>query len=155
MHSQASLTVIRFLPTTSSRHNSWINDASHKDEKVIMAISNVGTKNEIDNAFVETFYNRYVAQGKAVLVEKYVSEGMETVAALKRNGREVFIVYSRKGRGREQPIDKWYERVGRVPRAWVGNGWGSISIFRNGHNKWFHLGNPTTSALRVRQRPLR
>lgn len=89
MHSQVSLTVIRFLPTTS-RHNTWINDASHKDEEVIMAISNVGTENEIDNAFVETFYNRYVAQGKAGFVEKYVSNGLETVAAL----REIADMYS-------------------------------------------------------------
>ncbi|XWS32520.1 hypothetical protein CRYUN_Cryun23aG0165100 [Craigia yunnanensis] len=90
MHSQVSLTVIRFIPTTSSRHNSWINDASHKDEEVIMAISNVGTENEIDNAFVETFYNRYVAQGKASFVEKYVSDGLGTVAAL----REIAEMYS-------------------------------------------------------------
>ncbi|WRX09760.1 Cation/H+ exchanger - like 1 [Theobroma cacao] len=89
MHNQVSLTVIRFIPT-SSRHSSWINDASHKDEEVIMAISNVGTENEIDNAFVETFYNRYVAQGKAGFVEKYVSDGVETVAAL----REIADMYS-------------------------------------------------------------
>ncbi|XWS45745.1 hypothetical protein CRYUN_Cryun14cG0005900 [Craigia yunnanensis] len=90
MHSQISLTVIRFIPTTSSRHNSWVNDASHKDEEVIMAISNIGTENEIDNAFVETFYNRYVAQGKAGFIEKYVSDGQETVTAL----REISDMYS-------------------------------------------------------------
>ncbi|XVF22931.1 hypothetical protein REPUB_Repub12eG0213300 [Reevesia pubescens] len=90
MHSQVSLTVIRFIPTTSSRHNSWINDASHKDEEVIMAISNIGTENDIDNAFVETFHNRYVAQGKAGFIEKYVSDGVETVAAL----REIADMYS-------------------------------------------------------------
>ncbi|XVE76742.1 hypothetical protein DITRI_Ditri13aG0005800 [Diplodiscus trichospermus] len=89
MHYQISLTVIRFKPT-SSRHNSWINDASHNDEEIIMAISNIGTENEIDNAFVETFYNRYVAQGKAGFVEKYVSDGQETVAAL----REISDMYS-------------------------------------------------------------
>ncbi|OMO69759.1 Cation/H+ exchanger [Corchorus capsularis] len=89
MHSQINLTVIRFIPT-SSRHDSWINDASQKDEEVIMAISSVGTENEIDNAFVETFCNRYVAQGKAGFLEKYVSDGVETAAVL----REIAELYS-------------------------------------------------------------
>ncbi|XP_022759456.1 cation/H(+) antiporter 2-like [Durio zibethinus] len=99
MHGQVSLTVFRFIPT-SSRNNSWINDASHQDEEVIMAISNVGTENEIDNAFVETFYNRYVAQGKAGFIEKYVSNGLETAAALKEIAEmySLFIV-GKGGRG--------------------------------------------------------
>ncbi|KAK8484515.1 hypothetical protein V6N12_057751 [Hibiscus sabdariffa] len=92
MHSKVNLTVIRFLhkPTASRSSNTWINDASHKDEEVIMAISNIGTQNEIDNAFVETFYNRYVAQGRAGFVEKYVSNGQETVTVL----REIANTYS-------------------------------------------------------------
>ncbi|XVF33712.1 hypothetical protein REPUB_Repub17cG0191800 [Reevesia pubescens] len=100
MHSQVRLTVIRFIPTNSSRHNSWIKDASNKDEEVIMSISNVGTENEIDNALVETFYNRYVAQDKAGFVEKHVSDGVETVAALREiaNMYTLFIV-GKGGRG--------------------------------------------------------
>ncbi|XVF73618.1 hypothetical protein PTKIN_Ptkin12aG0216600 [Pterospermum kingtungense] len=105
MHSQVSLTVIRFVPT-SSRHNSWINDASLKDEEVIMAISNIGTENEIDNAFVETFYNRYVAQGKAGFLEKHVSDGVGTVAALKEiaDMYSLFIV-GKGGRGHSPLTD--------------------------------------------------
>ncbi|KAA3461959.1 cation/H(+) antiporter 2-like [Gossypium australe] len=102
MHSKVNLTVIRFLhKTTASRSsNSWINDASQKDEEVIMAISNIGTENEIDNAFVETFYNRYVAQGRAGFVEKYVSSGQETVAVLREiaDSYSLFIV-GKGGRG--------------------------------------------------------
>ncbi|PPD81705.1 hypothetical protein GOBAR_DD21381 [Gossypium barbadense] len=83
MHSQVSLTVFRFIQANSSIQNSWISDASHKDEEVVMAISSIGTENEMDNFFVDSFYNRYVAQGKASLIEKYVSDGAETLVALR------------------------------------------------------------------------
>ncbi|TYH42748.1 hypothetical protein ES332_D11G083400v1 [Gossypium tomentosum] len=83
MHSQVSLTVFRFIQANSSIQNSWISDASHKDEEVVMAILSIGTENEMDNFFVDSFYNRYVAQGKASLIEKYVSDGAETLVALR------------------------------------------------------------------------
>ncbi|MBA0559872.1 hypothetical protein Golob_016811 [Gossypium lobatum] len=83
MHSQVSLTVFRFIQANSSIQNSWISDASHKDEEVVMAISSIGTENEMDNVFVDSFYNKYVAQGKASLIEKYVSDGAETLVALR------------------------------------------------------------------------
>ncbi|KAK9036043.1 hypothetical protein V6N11_078064 [Hibiscus sabdariffa] len=105
MHSQVNLTVFRFIQTNSNIHNTWINNASHKDEEVIMAISSAGTENEIDNAFVDTFYNRYVAQGQASLVEKHVSNGVETVAAIREILEEMYsLVIVGKGGRRSCPL---------------------------------------------------
>ncbi|KAE8694178.1 hypothetical protein F3Y22_tig00110788pilonHSYRG00584 [Hibiscus syriacus] len=104
MHSQVNLTVFRFIQT-NTRQNSWINNASQKDEEVIMAISTAGAENEIDNAFVDTFYNRYVAQGKASLVEKHVSNGAETLEALREILDEMYsLVIVGKGGRRNCPL---------------------------------------------------
>ncbi|KAE8699693.1 hypothetical protein F3Y22_tig00110570pilonHSYRG00044 [Hibiscus syriacus] len=104
MHSQVNLTVFRFIQT-NTRHNSWINNASQKDEEVIMAISTAGAENEIDNAFVDTFYNRFVAQGKASLVEKHVSNVAETLAALREIMDEMYsLVIVGKGGRRNCPL---------------------------------------------------
>ncbi|XP_039042745.1 cation/H(+) antiporter 1-like [Hibiscus syriacus] len=99
MHSQVNLTVFRFIQTNSSIQNTWVNNASHKDE-VIMAISSDGEEHEIDNAFVDAFYNRYVAQGKASLIEKHASNGVETVAALREILGEMYslLIVGKAGR---------------------------------------------------------
>ncbi|KAE8721236.1 hypothetical protein F3Y22_tig00016563pilonHSYRG00047 [Hibiscus syriacus] len=103
-HSQVNLTVFRFIQTIT-RQNSWINNASQKDEEVIMAISTAGAENEIDNAFVDTFYNRFVSQGKASLVEKHVSNVAETLAALREILDEMYsLVIVGKGGRRNCPL---------------------------------------------------
>ncbi|KAE8715131.1 putative DNA-damage-inducible protein f [Hibiscus syriacus] len=92
---------------------------------------------------VETFYNRYVAQGRAGFVEKYVSNGQDGSSS-KRNSGHVFIVHSREGRERDKPLNIRDERLGGVSRTWVDRG--SLGLLRIGHQR-FHLGHPTTSAL--------
>ncbi|GMI66991.1 CATION EXCHANGER 1 [Hibiscus trionum] len=70
-----------------------------------MAISTAGAENEIDNAFVDTFYNRYVAQGQASLVEKHVSNGAETVASIREILEEMYsLVIVGKGGRRNCPL---------------------------------------------------
>ncbi|GAV75025.1 Na_H_Exchanger domain-containing protein [Cephalotus follicularis] len=100
-HPRLNLTVIRFLPSSSTKdQNSWISDASHGNEEILMAISNPEAENELDNAFVDDFYNRYVTTGQVGYVEKHVNDGAETVAALRDVGDmySLFIV-GKGGRG--------------------------------------------------------
>ncbi|KAL6959888.1 hypothetical protein U1Q18_040037 [Sarracenia purpurea var. burkii] len=99
MHHHIKLTIIRFLPASSRRSNVGVNVA-HKEEDVLMAISDHERESESDTAILTEFYNRYVASGLVGYVEKYVENGAETALAL----REVADMYSlfivgRGGRG--------------------------------------------------------
>ncbi|GLT84193.1 hypothetical protein SLE2022_024400 [Rubroshorea leprosula] len=101
LHAQARLTVVRFLHSAAAGgETSWINNASHKNEEVIMAISNQGTETEIDNAVIESFKNSFVSTGKVGYVEKYVNDGVQTATVLREIGDmyNLFIV-GRGGRG--------------------------------------------------------
>ncbi|ONI06278.1 hypothetical protein PRUPE_5G050500 [Prunus persica] len=102
-HPRVNLTVVRFLATESSntRNMKVENETGgNSDIEVYMALSSLETGNDIDNAFLNDFYNGYVASGKVGYVEKQVNNGAETVAALRDIGDlySLFIV-GRGGRG--------------------------------------------------------
>ncbi|KAM1788035.1 hypothetical protein ACFX11_038376 [Malus domestica] len=101
-HPRVNLTVIRFLPAESSntRNMKVENELGNNDIEVFMALSSLETGNDIDNAFLNDFYNGYVASGKVGYVEKQVNNGAETVAALRDIGDlySLFIV-GKGGRG--------------------------------------------------------
>nr|XP_004301717.2 PREDICTED: cation/H(+) antiporter 1-like [Fragaria vesca subsp. vesca] len=102
-HTKINLTVIRFLPRESSNpRNMKVNSEKQgKDDiEVFMALSSLEMGNDIDNSFLNDFYNGYVASGKVGYVEKYTNSGAETVAALRDIGDlyTLFIV-GRGGRG--------------------------------------------------------
>ncbi|XP_062027020.1 cation/H(+) antiporter 2-like [Rosa rugosa] len=101
-HTKINLTVIRFLPTESSntRNMKVDSEKGNNDIEVFMALSSLEMGNDIDNSFLNDFYNGFVASGKVGYVEKYVNNGTETVAALRDIGDlyTLFIV-GRGGRG--------------------------------------------------------
>ncbi|KAJ7952618.1 Cation/H(+) antiporter like [Quillaja saponaria] len=91
-HHRVNLTIIRFL-SASSLQNNQTEDSHEQETEVLMALSSLDqTMNEIDNTFMVDFYNRrevelrYVASGQIGYVEKYVCNGVQTVAALKEIG---------------------------------------------------------------------
>ncbi|KAK7837343.1 cation/h(+) antiporter 1 [Quercus suber] len=98
-HPRVNLTIIRFLPASSSSNarNSQINDSSDEDDGMFVTLSrleNGNEINEIDNAFM------YVTSGQVGYVEKYVNNAAQTAAALKDIGDmySLFIV-GKGGRG--------------------------------------------------------
>ncbi|KAF4404268.1 hypothetical protein CsatB_004416 [Cannabis sativa] len=98
-HQKINLTVIRFLSFESSRSRSERLD-DRDDVVVFMSLASLETGKDIDNAFLSDFYNECVTSGQVGYVEKYVSNGGETVAALKDIGDmySLFIV-GKGGRG--------------------------------------------------------
>ncbi|CAL5369032.1 unnamed protein product [Camellia sinensis] len=82
MDHHINLTIIRFLPGSAKDRNVGVNVA-HREEEVLMAISDHETENEADTAVLTEFYNRYVTSGQVGYVEKYVETGAETAAALR------------------------------------------------------------------------
>lgn len=59
MHPYINLTLIRFLLSESKEQvNKWNNDASPNDDEVLLAISDPGIQNEMDDAYVDDFKNR-------------------------------------------------------------------------------------------------
>ncbi|KAF5460262.1 hypothetical protein F2P56_020145 [Juglans regia] len=115
-HPRINLTVIRFLPASSSSISSpsvynsqkdnaadGSNAASDGVDGVLRALSrleNGNGTNEVDNVFLSDFYNRDVSSGQVAYVEKYVNNAAETVAALRDIGDlySLFIV-GKGGRG--------------------------------------------------------
>ncbi|XP_057469594.1 cation/H(+) antiporter 2-like [Actinidia eriantha] len=82
MHHHINLTIIRFLPASAKNSNAGVNVA-HREEDVLMAMSEHETENEADTAVLTEFYNRYVTSGQVGYVEKYVENGAETATALR------------------------------------------------------------------------
>ncbi|XP_043709157.1 cation/H(+) antiporter 1 [Telopea speciosissima] len=86
-HPQVDLTVFRFrltdrknqLQTQSQILSSF---SSNTEGEVVMSIPIQETENDADQAFLSSFYKRYVTTGEVEYVEKYVGNAQETVATL-------------------------------------------------------------------------
>ncbi|KAK7283837.1 hypothetical protein RIF29_13585 [Crotalaria pallida] len=99
-HPRINLTIIRFLLSSSSSQSEQIESGESKDKEILMSLSGEETVNEVDNAFMVDFYNRYVTSGQIGYVEKFVNDGAQTVESLKEIGDlySLFIV-GKGGRG--------------------------------------------------------
>ncbi|KAA8532042.1 hypothetical protein F0562_006816 [Nyssa sinensis] len=104
MHHHINLTVIRFLPASLKDHNVGVNVA-HKEDDVLMAISDHNSENEADTTVLTDFYNRYVTSGQVGYVEKHVENGEETASAL-RDMADIYslFVVGKGGRGQYSPL---------------------------------------------------
>lgn len=58
-HHHINLTLVRFLPASKEKEPNVGVNVAHKEEDVLMAISDHETENEVDNVFMMDFYNRY------------------------------------------------------------------------------------------------
>ncbi|XP_019172264.1 PREDICTED: cation/H(+) antiporter 1-like isoform X2 [Ipomoea nil] len=120
MHNHINLTVIRFLSASAKEQNVGV-DIAHKEENVLMAISDRETETEADNEVLSEFYHRYVTSGQVGYVEKHVENGSETASAL-RDMADMYslIVVGKEGRGYSSPlitgISDWEEcpELGKV-----------------------------------------
>ncbi|XP_057543512.1 cation/H(+) antiporter 2-like [Amaranthus tricolor] len=85
LHLGMNLTVIRFLKASTIENNGLerINVSSHGNNQVLMAMPSCGAEDEVDNAYLEDFYNRYVTSGQVGYIEKHVKNGAQTAIALK------------------------------------------------------------------------
>ncbi|KAE9617294.1 hypothetical protein Lal_00034777 [Lupinus albus] len=103
-HPNINLTIVRFLLSSSSSSSSSQSDpiesGEPEDKEILMSLSGEETVNEVDNAFMVDFYNRYVTSGQIGYVEKFVKDGAQTVESLKDMGDmySLFIV-GKGGRG--------------------------------------------------------
>ncbi|XP_031250602.1 cation/H(+) antiporter 2-like [Pistacia vera] len=97
-----NLTVIRFLPSESQRVQ--LADASSRDGMLMMSLARNETEVAKDDTFIEDFRLRYVTTGEVGYIEKYVSNGAETVQTLRDIGEtmeySLYIVGKGGGRGR-------------------------------------------------------
>ncbi|CAN0843803.1 Cation/H(+) antiporter 2 [Linum grandiflorum] len=96
-HPFVHVTLIRFIQTTASEEErkGELEGRSHRSDEVLMEIRDPEEiDGEADNACIHEFYNRYVASGKVGYEEMEVSDGKETVDALKEIGEmySLFIV---------------------------------------------------------------
>ncbi|XP_047328339.1 cation/H(+) antiporter 2-like [Impatiens glandulifera] len=83
MHHHMNLTIIRFLPE-SSKGGQYVGvNIAHKEDNVVMAVTDREAENEADTAMLTDFYNRYVTTGIVGYVEKYVENGNDTASALR------------------------------------------------------------------------
>ncbi|CAH9069400.1 unnamed protein product [Cuscuta europaea] len=119
MHNHINLTVIRFLSASGQGQSVGV-DIAHKEENILMAISDRETEREADNEVLSEFYHRYVTSGQVGYVEKVVENGSETACALRdmADMYSLFIV-GREGRGHSPlttGISDWEEcpELGKV-----------------------------------------
>ncbi|KAK7283836.1 hypothetical protein RIF29_13584 [Crotalaria pallida] len=93
-HPRINLTIIRFLLSSTSSQSEQNESEESEDKEILMSLSGEETVNEVDNAFMVDFYNRYVASGQIGYVEKFVNDGAQTVESLKEMGDlySLFIV---------------------------------------------------------------
>ncbi|XP_015582697.1 cation/H(+) antiporter 2 isoform X2 [Ricinus communis] len=102
IHPYLKLTVIRFLPTTSKEQlNKWTNDASHKNDEVLLAISDPEAENEMNDAALGDFVNSFLDQAceiwQSCLYRKVCKYWGSNSSSFKRSGRQVLINHSREG----------------------------------------------------------
>ncbi|KAI9115325.1 hypothetical protein K1719_013644 [Acacia pycnantha] len=97
-HSKINLTIIRFLLASIPRSQTPTEES--EDNEILMSLSGQETVNEVDNTFMVDFYNRFVASGQIGYVEKFVSNGAQTVQVLKEIG-DMYSLYivGKGGRG--------------------------------------------------------
>ncbi|RAL46729.1 hypothetical protein DM860_005008 [Cuscuta australis] len=120
MHNHINLTIIRFLSASGQVQSVGV-DIAHKEENILMAISDRETEREADNEVLSEFYHRYVTSGQVGYVEKVVENGSETAGALRdmADMYSLFIV-GKEGRGHSSPlttgISDWEEcpELGKV-----------------------------------------
>ncbi|KAM7498611.1 hypothetical protein LguiA_023025 [Lonicera macranthoides] len=89
-HHHINHTVVRFLPASKEKEPNVGVNVAHKEEDVLMAISDHETEKEVDNAFMMDFYDRSMTSGQVSYIEKQVESGEETTKAL----REMVDLYS-------------------------------------------------------------
>ncbi|XP_010534776.1 PREDICTED: cation/H(+) antiporter 1-like [Tarenaya hassleriana] len=97
MHPQIHLTLIRFLRKSCLAH-SQVTEASHRENEVLMSITNEDAENESDNTFLEEFRSRYVASGEVTYIEKEVEDRGETAGVVKEIGESYSLCIVGKGR---------------------------------------------------------
>ncbi|MQL91748.1 hypothetical protein Taro_024374 [Colocasia esculenta] len=97
MHPCVSLAVIRFLRSSRVEYEPGVEVQSSKGEEVLMVI-NEHEESQADEAFLSSFYTRFVVSGMATYAVKMVESSAETVTVL----REMDGMYSLflVGRGR-------------------------------------------------------
>ncbi|MQL86926.1 hypothetical protein Taro_019463 [Colocasia esculenta] len=97
MHPCVSLAVIRFLRSSRVEYEPGVEVQSSKGEEVLMVI-NEHEESQADEAFLSSFYTRFVVSGMATYAVKMVESSAETVTVL----REMDGMYSLflLGRGR-------------------------------------------------------
>ncbi|XP_059624642.1 cation/H(+) antiporter 1-like [Cornus florida] len=103
MHHHINLTIIRFQLASSKDQNEEIN-VVHKEEDVLMAISDHETESVADNRALSDFYGRYVQSGQVGFVEKYVENGAEIASSLKDMADMYSLFIVGKGRRGNSPL---------------------------------------------------
>lgn len=83
MHLGTNLAVIRFVQASERDNQERINISLNGNEQVLMAMPSRGAEDDVDNAFLEEFYNRYVTSGQVAYMEKHMKDGAQTAAALR------------------------------------------------------------------------
>ncbi|CAK9142800.1 unnamed protein product [Ilex paraguariensis] len=102
-HHHINLTIIRFLQGSTRGHSVGVNVA-HKEDDVLMAISDRDMENEADNIVLTDFYNRYVTSGQVGYVEKCVENGAETASALRDMADMYSLFITGKGGRKHSPL---------------------------------------------------
>ncbi|CAK7336478.1 unnamed protein product [Dovyalis caffra] len=99
-HPHIHLTLIHFQHSPSSEQIECTNGTIHRNDEMLMEMTNHEIEAEIDKAFVQDFYNRYVTSGQAGYVEKYVEDGTQTAEALRDlQGTYSLLIVGKGGRG--------------------------------------------------------
>ncbi|KAJ6704856.1 CATION:PROTON ANTIPORTER putative-RELATED [Salix purpurea] len=99
-HPHIHLTLIHFQSSPSSKQTGYTNGTLHRNDELLMEMSTHEIEAEIDRAFMQDFFNRYVMSGQAGYVEKYVENGTQTAEAL-RDIHDTFslLIVGKGGRG--------------------------------------------------------
>ncbi|XP_061979824.1 cation/H(+) antiporter 2-like [Populus nigra] len=99
-HPHIHLTLIHFQNLPSSKQTEYTNEILHRNDELLMEMSNHEIEADIDRAYTQDFYNRYVTSGQVGYVEKYVENGTQTAEAL-RDIHDTFslLIVGKGGRG--------------------------------------------------------
>ncbi|KAL1820584.1 hypothetical protein ACET3Z_015453 [Daucus carota] len=89
-HRHINLTVIRFVSAEAPSDQNVEVNVAHKEEDVLMAISDDQKDSELDSIVLTDFYNRYVTSGRVGYIEKRVENGTETSSYL----RDILDMYT-------------------------------------------------------------
>ncbi|KAJ6346792.1 hypothetical protein OIU76_003465 [Salix suchowensis] len=96
----------------------------HRNDELLMEMSTHEIEAEIDRAFMQDFFNRYVMSGQAGYVEKYVENGTQTAEAL-RDIHDTFslLIVGKGGRGNSPMTTAYCLRRGDdLPGVGTGKG---------------------------------
>ncbi|XP_065871931.1 cation/H(+) antiporter 2-like [Euphorbia lathyris] len=98
MHPYIKLTIIRFTSTSNEQLRTWDIDGCHKNDELLLSITDFEAENAKDDTSMHDFLNRYVKSFGVAYIEKNVNSEEQITTCLREFGETFSLIIVGKGK---------------------------------------------------------